>query len=293
MSGKALLQQYQQRVEALLETEINTTSHAEKVRAAMQYSLLNGGKRVRPVLVYMANQLLQGDLSNADAAASAIECIHSYSLVHDDLPAMDDDDLRRGKPTCHIQFDEATAILAGDGLQALAFDLLSRPTTIAPAIQLQMIQSLARNSSHQGMVGGQSIDLSNEGKRIPVETLELMHRHKTGALINCSIEMGALSSEQASTEDLTRLAHYSDAIGLAFQVKDDILDIEADTETLGKPQGSDLALEKSTYPSLLGLDGAKHKLAQLNQQAQDNLASFGDRAEPLRWLANYIVERQY
>lgn len=293
MSGKALLQQYQQRVEALLETEINTTSHAEKVRAAMQYSLLNGGKRVRPVLVYMANQLLQGYLSNADAAASAIECIHSYSLVHDDLPAMDDDDLRRGKPTCHIQFDEATAILAGDGLQALAFDLLSRPTTIAPAIQLQMIQSLARNSSHQGMVGGQSIDLSNEGKRIPVETLELMHRHKTGALINCSIEMGALSSEQASTEDLTRLAHYSDAIGLAFQVKDDILDIEADTETLGKPQGSDLALEKSTYPSLLGLDGAKQKLAQLNQQAQDNLASFGDRAEPLRWLANYIVERQY
>lgn len=293
MSGKALLQQYQQRVEALLETEINTTSHAEKVRAAMQYSLLNGGKRVRPVLVYMANQLLQGDLSNADAAASAIECIHSYSLVHDDLPAMDDDDLRRGKPTCHIQFDEATAILAGDGLQALAFDLLSRPTTIAPAIQLQMIQSLARNSSHQGMVGGQSIDLSNEGKRIPVETLELMHRHKTGALINCSIEMGALSSEQASIEDLTRLAHYSDAIGLAFQVKDDILDIEADTETLGKPQGSDLALEKSTYPSLLGLAGAKQKLAQLNQQAQDNLASFGDRAEPLRWLANYIVERQY
>lgn len=293
MSGKALLQQYQQRVEALLETEINTASHAEKVRAAMQYSLLNGGKRVRPVLVYMANQLLQGDLSNADAAASAIECIHSYSLVHDDLPAMDDDDLRRGKPTCHIQFDEATAILAGDGLQALAFDLLSRPATIAPAIQLQMIQSLARNSSHQGMVGGQSIDLSNEGKRIPVETLELMHRHKTGALINCSIEMGALSSEQASTKDLTRLAHYSDAIGLAFQVKDDILDIEADTETLGKPQGSDLALEKSTYPSLLGLDGAKQKLAQLNQQAQDNLASFGDRAEPLRWLANYIVERQY
>ncbi len=293
MSGKALLQQYQQRVEALLQTEINTTSHAEKVRAAMQYSLLNGGKRVRPVLVYMANQLLQGDLSNADAAASAIECIHSYSLVHDDLPAMDDDDLRRGKPTCHIQFDEATAILAGDGLQALAFDLLSRPATIAPAIQLQMIQSLARNSSHQGMVGGQSIDLSNEGKRIPVETLELMHRHKTGALINCSIEIGALSSQQASTEDLTRLAHYSDAIGLAFQVKDDILDIEADTETLGKPQGSDLALEKSTYPSLLGLDGAKQKLAQLNQQAQDNLASFGDRAEPLRWLANYIVERQY
>lgn len=293
MTAKALLQQYQQRVEQQLLEEIATACAAERVRAAMQYSLLNGGKRVRPVLVYMANQLLQGQLSDADAPACAIECIHSYSLVHDDLPAMDDDDLRRGKPTCHIQYDEATAILAGDGLQALAFDLLSRPTSLPPSIQLQMINSLARNSSHQGMVGGQSIDLSNEGKRIPVETLELMHRHKTGALIHCSIEMGALSSGLASNEDLTRLHQYSDAIGLAFQVKDDILDIEADTETLGKPQGSDLALEKSTYPALLGLEGAKQKLALLNQQAQDNLTHFGDRAEPLRWLANYIVERQY
>lgn len=293
MTTKTLLTTYQQRVEQQLLREIAAACDAETVRAAMQYSLLNGGKRIRPVLVYLTNQLLQGELANADTPACAIECIHSYSLVHDDLPAMDDDDLRRGQPTCHIQYDEATAILAGDGLQALAFDLLSRPASLPAPIQLQMIQSLARNSSHQGMVGGQSIDLANEGKRIAIETLELMHRRKTGALINCSIEMGALSSGQASANDLQHLARYADAIGLAFQVKDDILDIEADTETLGKPQGSDLAQEKSTYPALLGLDGAKQKLNQLNQQAQDNLSHFGERAQPLRWLANYIVDRQY
>ncbi|WP_417226558.1 polyprenyl synthetase family protein [Amphritea sp.] len=293
MDAKPLLQQYQHRVEQHLNTVLNHSSDADKVRQAMQYSLFNGGKRVRPVLVYMANQLLDGSLAQADAAACAIECIHSYSLVHDDLPAMDDDELRRGKPTCHIAFDEATAILAGDGLQALAFQLLAADNNLPAEINLRMLQILARDSGYQGMVGGQSIDLDNEGKQISIAQLELMHRHKTGALINASIEMGALSSTHATPADLQALNSYSRAIGLAFQVKDDILDIESNTETLGKPQGSDLLHEKSTYPALLGMAGAKQKLTHLNEQAHASIDYFKDAAAPLHWLADYIVERQY
>ena len=293
MDAKPLLQQYQQRVEQQLKTVLSLSGDAEKIRQAMQYSLFNGGKRVRPVLVYMANQLLDGKLEQADAAACAIECIHSYSLVHDDLPAMDDDELRRGKPTCHIAFDEATAILAGDGLQALAFELLAADTTLPADICLKMISILARDSGYRGMVGGQSIDLCNEGQQISAGQLELMHRYKTGALISASIELGALSSNHASDNDLQALNDYSRAIGLAFQVKDDILDIESNTETLGKPQGSDLLLEKSTYPALLGMAGAKQKLALLNEQAHTSIDYFKDAAEPLHWLADYIVERQY
>jgi geranylgeranyl pyrophosphate synthase len=293
MDAKPLLQQYQHRVEQQLKTVLSHTCDADRVRQAMHYSLLNGGKRVRPVLVYMANQLLGGQLGQADAAACAIECIHSYSLVHDDLPAMDDDELRRGKPTCHIAFDEATAILAGDGLQALAFELLAADTTLPTEISLKMVGILARNSGYRGMVGGQSIDLCNEGQQITVEQLELMHQHKTGALISASVELGALSSNRASATDLQALNAYSRAIGLAFQVKDDILDIESNTETLGKPQGSDLLLEKSTYPALLGMAGAKQKLALLNQQAHASIEYFNDAAAPLHWLADYIVERQY
>ncbi len=293
MEGKLLLQQYQKRVEQQLETVLQKTCDAEQVRLAMNYSLFNGGKRVRPVLVYMANQLLNGQLAQADSAACAIECIHSYSLVHDDLPAMDDDELRRGKPTCHIAFDEATAILAGDGLQPLAFELLATDNGLPAEIRLQMVSVLARDSGYLGMVGGQSIDLCNEGKQISTEQLELMHRHKTGALICASIEMGALSSNHASKVDLRALKNYASAIGLAFQVKDDILDIEGSTETLGKPQGSDLQHEKSTYPALLGMAGAKQKLALLNEQAHASIVDFGDAAQPLHWLADYIVERQY
>ncbi|BBB24927.1 polyprenyl synthetase family protein [Amphritea japonica] len=293
MEGKLLLQQYQKRVEQQLETVLQKTCDAERVRLAMNYSLFNGGKRVRPVLVYMANQLLNGQLAQADSAACAIECIHSYSLVHDDLPAMDDDELRRGKPTCHIAFDEATAILAGDGLQPLAFELLATDNGLSAEIRLQMVSVIARDSGYLGMVGGQSIDLSNEGQQISTEQLELMHRHKTGALICASIEMGALSSNHASKADLHALKSYANAIGLAFQVKDDILDIEGSTETLGKPQGSDLQHEKSTYPALLGMEGAKQKLALLNEQAHASIADFGDAAQPLHWLADYIVERQY
>ncbi|MDO6563065.1 polyprenyl synthetase family protein [Amphritea sp. 1_MG-2023] len=293
MDAKPLLQQYQRRVEHRLQTVLSRSGDAEKVRQAMQYSLFNGGKRVRPVLVYMANQLLNGSLEHADAAACAIECIHSYSLVHDDLPAMDDDALRRGKPTCHIAFDEATAILAGDGLHALAFQLLADEHSLPAEINLKMLRTLAFNSGYQGMVGGQSIDLCNEGKQINIEQLERMHRHKTGALINASIELGALSSTRATDADLQALNTYSRAIGLAFQVKDDILDIESNTEILGKPQGSDLLHEKSTYPALLGMAGAKQKLDQLNQQAHASIEYFNAAAAPLHWLADYIVERQY
>ena len=293
MDQKSLLQQYQLRVEQQLQQVIDHSADAERVREAMLYSLFNGGKRVRPVLVYMANQLLGGTLAQADSAACAIEAIHSYSLVHDDLPAMDDDHLRRGKPTCHIAYDEATAILAGDGLQALAFELLSRDNGLSAGIRLQMVSVLARDSGYLGMVGGQSIDLSNEGQRITLAQLELMHRHKTGALISASIEMGALSSGNASAADLQDLNNYARAIGLAFQVKDDILDIEGSTEELGKPQGSDLELGKSTYPALLGMAGAKQKLALLNEQAHASIRQYGDAADPLHWLADYIVERSY
>lgn len=291
---KNLVAEYRLRVETHLEKIMQAEQPAPHLQKAMHYSLFNGGKRVRPVLVYMANQLLQGKLDNADMPACAIEAIHSYSLVHDDLPAMDDDDLRRGKPTCHIAFDEATAILAGDGLQALAFDLLSSSdSSLDPRIQLQMMQSLARASGHFGMVAGQSIDLCNVGKQVDLQQLELMHQHKTGALICSSIEMGALSSGQATEQDLQALQQYAAAIGLAFQVKDDILDIEGDTETLGKPQGSDLAQDKPTYPALLGMAGAKQKLDLLNEQAHATISGYGDAAAPLHWLADYIVERNY
>ncbi len=294
MDFKTLLTTYQRRVDDQLETVVNHPQPAAQLQEAMRYSLFNGGKRIRPVLVYMGNQLLAGQLDDADMAACAIECIHSYSLVHDDLPAMDDDDLRRGKPTCHIAFDEATAILAGDALQALAFELLCTPSArLTPTTQLQMLKSLANGSGSQGMVAGQSIDLCHVGKQMDLAQLELMHQHKTGALIAASIEMGALSSGQASMHDLQTLRNYADCIGLAFQVKDDILDIEGDTQTLGKPQGSDLEQNKPTYPALLGMAGAKQKLALLNEQAHATLSVYGTAAAPLHWLADYIVERSY
>ncbi|MEH6575983.1 MAG: farnesyl diphosphate synthase [Amphritea sp.] len=294
MDYTILLTEYRQRVDSQLQRLLGESYPAPHLQDAMHYSLFNGGKRVRPILVYMANQLLAGELTDADMAACAIECIHSYSLVHDDLPAMDDDNLRRGKPTCHIAFDEASAILAGDALQALAFELLSSPSSQLPAAtQLQMMKSLARGSGPQGMVAGQSIDLNNVGKQISLAQLELMHQHKTGALICSSIEMGALSSGRANATDLEILKSYADCIGLAFQVKDDILDVEADTDTLGKPQGSDIKQDKPTYPALLGMTGAKQKLALLNEQAHATIKPYGTAADPLHWLADYIVERSY
>lgn len=294
MDLKSLLASYKQRTEQQLQALLAPTSIDPILQQAMQYALLNGGKRIRPTLVYLVNQLLDGDLKKADPAACALEAIHSYSLVHDDLPAMDDDALRRGKPTCHIQYDEATAILAGDALQTLAFELISQPGYSLPAaIKLQMVYKLALAAGDKGMVAGQSFDVRNEGQMLDLQQLQQMHRHKTGALLSVAIELGALSAEHTDNNTLHALRQYGEAIGLAFQVKDDILDIEGDTETLGKPQGSDLAANKPTYPALLGLAGAKQKLEQLRQDAHQALDCFGPDAAALRALADYIATRNH
>ncbi len=261
---------------------------------AMRYSVMNGGKRVRPLLVYAACEALGAPAEQANGAACAVELIHAYSLVHDDLPAMDDDDLRRGQPTTHKAFDEACAILAGDGLQSLAFSALldDRLSPQTEAVRLQMAMALAQAAGPGGMVGGQAIDLGSVGKKLDQSALELMHRHKTGALIEASVQLGALASGRATAEQRHALKTYAQAIGLAFQVQDDILDVESDTQTLGKRQGADIARDKPTYPALLGLDLAKAYAVQLRDQALEALQAFDDAAEPLRQLARYIVERR-
>jgi geranylgeranyl diphosphate synthase, type II len=266
----------------------------ERLYAAMRYSVINGGKRIRPLLVYAACEALGGHHAQADGAACAVELIHAYSLVHDDLPAMDDDDLRRGLPTTHIAFDQATAILAGDGLQALAFEVLadgSRNPQDADT-RLHMLSTLARAAGSAGMVGGQAIDLGSVGQKLNQTALESMHRHKTGALIEASVRLGALASGKADSASLAALASYAQAIGLAFQVQDDILDVESDTATLGKRQGADIARDKPTYPALLGLAAAKAYALELRDQALTALQTFGASAEPLRALARFIVERR-
>ncbi|MBO3276872.1 (2E,6E)-farnesyl diphosphate synthase [Pseudomonas schmalbachii] len=285
----------QARVDAALE-KLFTPPRQELARLyqAMRYSVVNGGKRVRPLLAYAACEALGGDPARADGAACAVELIHAYSLVHDDLPAMDDDDLRRGQPTTHIAFDEACAILAGDGLQALAFEVLAdaERNPQDAETRLQMTLELARAAGSAGMVGGQAIDLEAVGRRIDQAALETMHRHKTGALIEASVRLGALASGHASAASLDALGRYAQAIGLAFQVQDDILDVESDTATLGKTQGKDQAHDKPTYPALLGLDAAKAYALALRDQALAALEGFDERAEPLRELARYIVERR-
>ncbi|WP_212631495.1 farnesyl diphosphate synthase [Pseudomonas sp. KB-10] len=266
----------------------------ERLYQAMRYSVMNGGKRVRPLLVYAACEALEGEIERADGAACAVELIHAYSLVHDDLPAMDDDNLRRGQPTTHKAFDEAAAILAGDALQSLAFEVLAdrRRNPQEAEIRLQMIELLSQAAGPAGMVGGQAIDLGSVGVQLDQQALEVMHRHKTGALIEASVALGALAS--GSTDELARkaLLQYARAIGLAFQVQDDILDVESDTATLGKTQGKDEADDKPTYPALLGLDAAKDYALELCDQALHVLRPFGNSAEPLRELARYIVERR-
>lgn len=285
----------QARVDAALETLFDAPSNElDRLYQAMRYSVTNGGKRVRPLLVYAACEALGGNLDQADGAACAVELIHAYSLVHDDLPAMDDDDLRRGKPTTHKAFDEACAILAGDGLQALAFEVLAdrRRNPQDGDTRLTMITALARASGPAGMVGGQAIDLGSVGIRLDQAALETMHRHKTGALIEASVRLGALASSRADDTLLRALQVYARAVGLAFQVQDDILDVESDTATLGKTQGKDQAADKPTYPALLGLDAAKDYALELRDQALHALRPLGEAAEPLRALARYIVERR-
>lgn len=285
----------QARVNAALDTLFSAPSpELARLYEAMRYSVMNGGKRVRPLLAYAACEALGGQAEQANGAACAVELIHAYSLVHDDLPAMDDDDLRRGQPTTHKQFDEACAILAGDGLQSLAFSALLDPAlSDCPAqIRLDMVSALALAAGPAGMVGGQAIDLGSVGLKLDQNALEYMHRHKTGALIEASVRLGALASGRSTPEQLQALQVYARAIGLAFQVQDDILDVESDTQTLGKRQGADIARDKPTYPALLGLDAAKVYALELRDQALAALRPFDAAAEPLRDLARYIVERR-
>lgn len=286
----------QQRVDACLDELFQPPLESlARLYQAMRYSVMNGGKRVRPLLVYAGCEALGGDPAQASGAACAVELIHAYSLVHDDLPAMDDDDLRRGQPTTHKAFDEACAILAGDGLQSLAFEVLAdaRRNPVSPGLCLQMLGLLARAAGPAGMVGGQAIDLGAVGQKLDQPALEQMHRHKTGALIEASVLLGALASGQASEAQLAALSRYAGAIGLAFQVQDDILDVESDTATLGKTQGADIARDKPTYPALLGLDQAKTYARELHDQALDALAGFDESAAALRALAGYIIQRRH
>ncbi|WP_024603829.1 MULTISPECIES: (2E,6E)-farnesyl diphosphate synthase [unclassified Pseudoalteromonas] len=266
----------------------------ETVKNATQYGLFNGGKRLRPFLVYATGKMLGANHQDLNVLAAAIECIHSYSLVHDDLPAMDDDDLRRGRPTCHIEFGEANAILAGDALQTLAFELIANHKfECSSQTQVKMIATLAHASGLQGMVGGQGLDIAATDKVITVQELERIHKLKTGALINCAITLGALCSEKADQQTLENLSVFGYAIGLAFQVHDDILDVEGDTVILGKPQGSDIAANKATYPALLGMLGAKEKAQNLIQQAHEALANIDADTTLLASLANYLIERDH
>ncbi|MFZ2525785.1 MAG: polyprenyl synthetase family protein [Candidatus Ferrigenium altingense] len=265
----------------------------QRLHEAMRYAVLDGGKRVRPLLAFAAGEFAGADVARVDIAAAAVELIHAYSLVHDDMPCMDDDVLRRGKPTCHVQYDEATALLVGDSLQTLAFQLLAEHRLNDDAArQLEMVRLLALASGSRGMAGGQAIDLASVGKSLTLPELEFMHIHKTGALIRAAVLLGAQCGS-VSAEQLDRLDHFGKLIGLAFQVVDDVLDCEADTATLGKTAGKDADNDKPTYVSLLGIQGARDMAQRLHREALETLAGFGDSAQRLRELADFIVLRKF
>ena len=286
------MQASRQRVNARLWAAIANEEGSGKLQNAMIHACADGGKRIRPLLTYASALAVGGTVEQADAAATAVELIHCYSLVHDDLPAMDDDDLRRGKPTVHKAFDEATAILVGDALQALAFELLcASGSGVSGEQRLEMISCLATAAGVRGMVGGQALDFEAVGETQTLAQLEKMHSLKTGALIRAAVRLGGLSHEQCSAEALVSLDAYAAKLGLAFQVRDDILDEISDTATLGKPQGSDSEANKPTYLSLLGLEAARAKAEALAREATEALENFDEKAEPLRRLADYIVER--
>ncbi|AKH62405.1 MULTISPECIES: (2E,6E)-farnesyl diphosphate synthase [Photorhabdus] len=286
----------QQRVNNVLTTTLSSLVFANPLVPAMQYGALLGGKRLRPFLVYATGDMFGLSANNLDAPAAAVECIHAFSLIHDDLPAMDNDDLRRGQPTCHIKFGEAHAILAGDALQSLAFEILSKREMpdVATADRLKMLSELATASGIAGMCGGQALDLEAEGKQIGLHALEQIHRHKTGALIRCAVRMGAYGAGKNGHDALPELDQYAQAIGLAFQVHDDILDVIGDTEMIGKRQGSDQQLRKSTYPALLGLEQAQKKAHELYQEALESLNKLEEKSyntTMLHALASFIIER--
>ena len=262
-----------------------------RLHRAMRYAALGAGKRIRPFLCYGAGEALGVSPALLDRPAAAVELIHAYSLVHDDLPAMDDDDLRRGRPTCHRAFDEATAILVGDALQSLAFQILAEASDLPPGTRLAMVESLALAGGSRGMVGGQAFDLAAEGHHLDRAMLEHIHIHKTGALIRVAVRMAILADGPLDAELAERLDRYAKCVGLAFQIQDDILDVEGDSSTLGKTAGRDLELDKATYPSIVGLAEAKELAATLIADALSALETFGKRADPLRWIAEALVGR--
>ena len=296
MSSLANHNIFQQRIDQFLEQKLaGLTVNDKKLHQAMRYGLLIGGKRIRPYLAYITGETLGVDLKDVDGISGAIECIHAYSLVHDDLPAMDDDDLRRGQPTCHKAFDEATGILAGDSLQTLAFDILANHNfseTVKPK-QVKLIQQLITAAGYQGMCGGQALDLAATNKMITLEQLETLHSLKTGALLEASVSMVAECSPKISQPEKEALKAYAKFIGLAYQVRDDIIDIISTQEQLGKPCGSDIALNKSTYPALLGLEGAQEKAENLFQQALQALASLPYNTQSLADFATFIIKRSH
>lgn len=263
-----------------------------ELHRAMRYAVLGPGKRLRPLLVYATGSALGAALDALDCSACAVEIIHAYSLVHDDLPAMDDDDLRRGRPTCHIAFGEAMAILAGDALQALAFEILASDTHHAADLHLEMLRTLANACGAQGMAGGQALDLAAVGTTLSIDALDRMHEHKTGALIRASVRLGALAAGCRDATTLDALDAYAHALGLAFQIRDDILDVEGDSAVIGKTAGKDAASCKPTYPAILGMDASRARLRELTDTAITALQALDTRAADLAQLARYIAERE-
>ena len=294
MDFPAWMSAIQSRCETTLDRLLPAANIApQRLHRAMRYAALGAGKRVRPLLCHASGGICAADPGRLDIAAAAVELMHVYSLVHDDLPCMDDDVLRRGKPTCHVQFDEATALLVGDALQSLAFQLLSETQLADAKVQLTMLADLARASGSRGMAGGQAIDLAAVGKALTMEELEFMHIHKTGALIRAAVLLGAHCGQALPEAELQRLDRFAKIAGLLFQVVDDILDAEASTATLGKTAGKDAAQNKPTYVSLLGLSRAREKAAELREQAHAALDPFGEKARRLGQLTDFIVERSF
>ena len=280
---------YQKRVHAMLERALPpATEPPQRLHEAMRYAVLNGGKRIRAILVIATGETLHARAEHLEPPACAVEFIHAYSLVHDDMPSMDDDDLRRGLPTCHRAFGEAAALLAGDALQSLAFETLAS----APAPNAaELVRILAHASGSQGMAGGQAVDLESVGGTLTLDELERMHLDKTGALIRASVRLGALAAGARDPETFERLDEFARCIGLAFQIRDDVLDIEGETATLGKKQGADVALGKPTYPAILGLEASKAHARALHERASEQLVPYGDDAGFLRALSGFIVDR--
>lgn len=297
-----LMAQCRARIETVLDASLPAADTSpERLHAAMRYAVLGSGKRVRPILAYAAARATGVSWERVDAAAAALELIHASSLVHDDLPSLDDDDLRRGRPTCHKAFDEATALLAGDALQTLAFEVLATDPHNPPAARVGMIARLAQAAGAGGMLGGQALDLASEGRQLDLDALKNLHQHKTGALIRAAVAMAAIAAEaQEQTQDqeaaqirekTAAMDHYAACIGLAFQVQDDLLDVEGDTAVIGKTSGADAAHHKATYPSLLGVAAAHAAARALVDSALAALRDFGAGADPLRWIADYIIAR--